>query len=205
MNKNDVQRFIDEWNDSIQIVYSITEEILRIIQMIDIEIERSKNKNENEFLLEIQPWFRIAIRSAIATIEAICYIFKQVTILVCDLRKKPLTLAEREKLLEKKQDKDGKFQTYYLKTKENIKFTLKKVYYAFDLPFEIKDHEGWKKLSNTIDIRHKVTHPKKKNDLDISPQIYRDAVEGFNWFGNKMKQLDKLFSLKFGPTGSQKH
>lgn len=133
MNKKNVQRFINEWNDTQQIVHTLTEEIKKVTQIIDIEIERLKNKSENEFLCEIQPWFRIVIRSTIATIEAICYQFKQVTILICDHRKKPLTPAQREKLTEKKQDEDGKLQNYYLETKENIKFALKKIYYAFDL------------------------------------------------------------------------
>ena len=161
------------------------------MKIIDIEIERLKNKNENELLCEIQPWLRIVIRSSIATIEAMCYKFKQVTILICDLQKKPLKPIEREKLIEKKQDEEGKLRNYYLGTKENIKFALKIIYYAFDLPFEIKEHEKWKKLLDTIDIRHKLTHPKKKADLDISPQQYNDASIGFNWFEKKIKELNK--------------
>ena len=204
MNIKNVQRFIDEWNDTLQIVYTLTEEIKKANQVVNIEIGRLKNKNENEFLREMQPWFRIVIRSTIATIEAICYKFKQVTILICDHRKKPLTPTEQEKLTEKKQDEDGKLRNYYLETKENIKFALKKIYYALDLRFEIEDHEGWKKLLDTIDIRHKLTHPKKKVDLDVSPQQYNNTTIGFNWFEKKIKELNKLSSLKFKLSGIQR-
>jgi len=199
MNKKNIQRFIDEWGDTLQIVHTLTEEIKKANQIVNIETERLRNKNENELLREMQPWFRIVIRSTIATIEAICYKFKQVTILICDYRKKPLTPTEREKLTEKKQDEDGKFRNYYPETKANIKFALKKIYYALDLHFEIEDHEGWKKLLDTIDIRHKLTHPKKKVNLDISPQQYNDASTGFCWFSKKIKELNKSSSLKFDP------
>jgi len=189
INIKNALRFINEWTDTQEMVNSLLDEIHKVIQVIDNEIERFKDKSEAEFLLELQPWFRIAIRSTIATLEAICYRFKHVTILICDHRGKTLTKNEREKLLEKKQDEGGKVQNYYLETTENIKFTLKMFYYAFDLSFEIKDHEGWKKLLNTIEIRHKLTHPKNKEDLYVSPQKYNDASIGFNWFE---KQLDGL-------------
>jgi len=118
MNKKNVQRFIDEWNDTIQMVDLLREEILKVTQIISIEIERLKNKSENEFLYEIQPWNRIVIRSTIGTIEASCYKFKQVTILICDHRKKLLTPIEREKLTEKNKTKMENCEIIILKQKK---------------------------------------------------------------------------------------
>jgi len=188
-----VSSFLDEFIDTVQMYDLLYEEISKIIKIVDTEILRCKDKTEAEFLHELHPWFRIMVRSVIATIEAICYKFKQLTILVCDQRKKTLSKNDREKLKEKKWDREGKLKNYYLESKENIKFTLKKIYYAFDLRFEIKDFEGWEKLSNTIDIRNKLTHPKKKEDLEISAQQYRDASVGFNWFRQKIEELVNQF------------
>jgi hypothetical protein len=191
MNKK--QRFIKEWIDTQQIVNCLVAEMLKIIELINSEAKRLEKQSETVFIREIQPWFRIEIRSVIATIEAICYKLKQVTVLICDQRNKSLTQAEREKLLEKKIDEHGKPKDYYLKTEENIKFTLKMIYYAFDLSFEIKDHEGWKKLRNTIKVRHKLTHPKNKKDLEIFLREYEDAEIGFNWFVRKIGELSSAW------------
>lgn len=67
------------------------------------------------------------------------------------------------------------------------------IYYAFDLSFEIKDHEGWKKLRNTIKVRHKLTHPKNKKDLEIFLREYEDAEIGFNWFVRKIGELSSAW------------
>lgn len=196
MDSKNIQKFIKEWNDTMNIVYMLTEEILKVTGTVNKEIGRLKNKNENEFINEIQPWFRIAIRSVIATIEAICYKLKQATIIICEQREKTLSPSEMEKLLEKKRDKNGKMKNYYLETRENIKFSLKMFFYVFDLPFTIKDHEGWKKLMDTVAKRHKLTHPKNKTDLEVSPKEYNDASIGFQWFSNSVRELNKLTELK---------
>ncbi len=175
MNDKNIKKFIKEWNDTNQIVYMLTEEILKVLSKVNEEVGRLKSKNEDELIYEIQPWFRIAIRSVIATIEAICYRFKQATIIICEQRNKTLSPSKIEKLLEKKCDKNGKMKNYYLETRKNIKFSLKMFFYTFDFPFEIKDHEGWKKLMDTVGMRHKLTHPKKKIDLEISPKQYNDV------------------------------
>jgi len=197
MYKKNFQRLLNESIDTIQIFDSLKKELDRIIDAIDFLNKRLKN--ENEFLREVQPWFRIAIRSTISMIEASCYKLKQFTILICDYRKKPLSPTDREKLIEKKQDENGKLRNYYLETKENIKFALKKIHYAYDLPFKINNHEGWQKLLNTIDIRNKLTHPKKKVDLDVSPQQYEDAIEGFGWFTKKIDELESKIPAKWKP------
>jgi len=196
MNKENINKFINEWIDTQDIVFSLTEEIKKVTKIVGHEIERLKNKSENEFIQEVQLWFRIAIRSTIATIEAICYKLKKTTILICDQRKKFLSSTELEKLTEKKQDEDGNLRNYYLETKENIKFSLKMIYYSFDVDFKIKDHESWKKLRDTVDIRHKLTHPKKKKDLDTTAQQYNDASVGFSWFVKKINELNKSSLVK---------
>lgn len=195
MSKENIRDFISEWQETVEMVYLLTEEVLKFSHLIDIEIEKLKNKSEREFLgeqeflNELQPWFRINIRSSITIIETICYKLKQNTILICEQRNKTLTPSELEKLMEKKRDRDGKLQNYYPKTQENIIFTLKKIYYAFDRSFEIKDHDGWRKLCESIEKRNKLTHPKKKDDLKATAQQYNDASVGFAWFTSRIKDL----------------
>ena len=193
---NNIQSFINEWSDTLQVFDILGKEIIKITQICNIEAKILENENEDNFLKEIQPWYRIAIRSIIATVEAICFKLKYTTVLICDQRKKLLTQEERDKLLEKKLDEQGELRDYYLKTRENIKLALKKFYYAFYLEFAIKNHEEWKKLCNTIGIRNKLTHQKKKNDLKISAQMYQDAAIGFKWFRDQIKELNNLIEEK---------
>jgi len=192
MNEGNFRKFLAAWAETVEMVYLLTEETLRINHLIDKEIERLKNKSEEEILNELKPWFRIVIRSSITTIEAICYRLKQNAILICSQREKSLSLPELGKLKEKKRDRDGRLRNYYLETKENIIFTLRINYYAVDSPFEIKDHEGWTKLCETIEVRNRLTHPKKKDDLDVSPQQFNYASIGFQWFMSRIEELSEL-------------
>jgi len=191
MKSKNVNDFIKEWNDTLEMLNDLRGEHSKIIQIIDIEMRKLENKPVQVFLSELNPWMRIAIRSIVATIEALCYKLKKTTILICDHKNKRLTSTERQKLIEVKRDKNGKLRNYYLKTDINVKFTLKMIYYSLDVDFEITDQAGWQNLKNTIEIRNRLTHPKYSNDLKVSTKEYQDAVQGFDWFDKHIKQLTK--------------
>ena len=81
---NNIQSFINEWSDTLQVFDILGKEIIKITQICNIEAKILENENEDNFLKEIQPWYRIAIRSIIATVEAICFKLKYTTVLICD-------------------------------------------------------------------------------------------------------------------------
>ncbi len=49
--------------------------------------------------------------------------------------------------------------------------------YALDF-----DHPGWSALLRIMEVRHRLTHPKKLDDLAVSDQEIEDAHRGFSWF-----------------------
>lgn len=160
-------------------------------KLVDKEIEDIKKSSPilDDRLLgaRLQPLMRIMTRNAFAAIEGLCYKTKNISLQLCDQRGIPVSQREREDILEKTINKDGKTVSHYPKTKDNIKLTLNILYRAFGFIFEITDHEEWKKLRVAIDIRNRITHPKTLNDMSISGAEYRDESEGFEWLTQNLK------------------
>jgi len=50
-------------------------------------------------------------------------------------------------------------------------------HYALDF-----NHPGWHALTRTLEVRHRLTHPKGLGDLEVSSRELSDAQRGFNWF-----------------------
>lgn len=44
------------------------------------------------------------------------------------------------------------------------------------------DHPGWIALLRTLDVRHRLTHPKSLDDLSVTDSEIEDAHRGFYWF-----------------------
>jgi hypothetical protein len=43
-------------------------------------------------------------------------------------------------------------------------------------------HAGWSLLKTSIDVRHRIVHPKSLNDLGVSDNEVKDALRAFCWF-----------------------
>ncbi len=44
------------------------------------------------------------------------------------------------------------------------------------------DHPGWSALLRSLDVRHRLTHPKTLEDLTVTDSETEDAHRGFYWF-----------------------
>jgi len=135
----------------------------------------------------------MAIRTCITIIDALCFRIKQATLATCKIRGKYLSVKDIEILSEVriKKAKKGKVKKIpkYTESKENIKFTFKKFAYAFDTHFEIKEDESWNFYRQTLEIRHRITHPKKIENLHVSARDYNTASKAFEWFGKCFGRL----------------
>lgn len=101
------------------------------------------------------------------------------------------SVKERGKLLERRV-KGGVVTSYtqYLKLEDSIPFTMK--CFArhmginnFNFPH---NSEGWEKMKSSISLRHRITHPKKVNDLHISIQEFENIVTAKVWFKEDVSQ-----------------
>jgi len=192
-----------EVTNAISLIELLLDDMEYSHKLVDKEIEDIKKSyaTMNDRLLEarLQPVLRIMTRTVFAAIEGLCYKTKNLSLHLCDHRGIPVTQTEREDVLEKTTNKDGKTINHYPETKENIKQTLNILYRAFGFKFEITEHEKWKKLCMAIDVRNRITHPKNLAEMEITGTDYRDESEGFEWFTQSWKGVLTLLKKSGNP------
>ncbi len=52
----------------------------------------------------------------------------------------------------------------------------------------LSDHR-WKAFSETIRIRHRITHPKLDSELEITDEDLTSIIDGWDWFNNMLRIL----------------
>lgn len=172
--------------DSVQVLSEIKKEFDILNGLIDNYPLKQINKNQYDQTL--QPLFRIYIRSAFASIEALCFNLKQISLLAHKRLGKTITKTDMEKFTEKRQNGTPK----YLKVEDNIKFTFEKLFDIGGQKFQIDKHEVEKKLKDPIRVRHRITHPKNISDLYISDEDFRLVKESLIWVMIQIKLFTKL-------------
>jgi len=154
-------------------------------------------------------WRRMVIRQALTYIDLMCYQMRTAAYMLSSFMKKKLT-EEQERFL-------TGFKTVYRKGKPE----KKRVSYIFlekckksitvcaeVLELKLEDNEDlvWAKFENTINIRHRLTHPENTSDLSVSEVEYYDAAQACHGFYiifskllDKLKTEIKLRPLKRPP------
>ncbi len=141
---------------------------------------------------------RALVRACWAHIEAITFGIKRITVTAAELGSEPLTANEHRFLLERSfvVDSSGqtKERTEFAESRENVKRTLKIACDKFKLEWSPNfGGDEWRQFSESLEIRHRVTHPTSRSDLDISEaevELHRDA---FLWFSGLFNTfLEKL-------------
>jgi hypothetical protein len=51
-------------------------------------------------------------------------------------------------------------------------------------PKQFFSDNGWNELGKSLKVRHRITHPKKPEDLDVSDEDLRSTSEGHRWLFN---------------------
>ena len=104
---------------------------------------------------------------------------------MCDGVGKHLSDEEREKLNEKKADGSNVF----MRTNENVKFSLKKLADAFGFTFRLKYGKEWCRFLRVAKKRNRLTHPKTKADLKITITEHNESAETLDWFNRTIKEF----------------
>ena len=134
-----------------------------------------------------QPLRRMFVRAYWSMIEGEVFCTKQLALRACELGDKSLSAEEHVFLSESRiiVDEEGaaSLKHAHIDTLSNLKQTLKIAASKFDLDWTPNfSTQGWEKLALSLELRHRITHPKATSELVVSESeldIHKDA---FAWF-----------------------
>ena len=145
-----------------------------------------------------QPLRRMFVRAYWSMIEGEVFCTKQFTLRACELGGKGLSAEERVFLSETRVVVDANgtevLKHVHVDTLSNLKETLKIAASKLEVDWSPNfGTQDWEKLSCSLDLRHRITHPKTITELTISDSeldIHKDAfawfLESFNEFQSSL-------------------
>ncbi|MBN7796294.1 hypothetical protein [Parahaliea mediterranea] len=123
---------------------------------------------------------RLTVRAIFAAIEGLFTVAKS------GMTSLPLNPAEASVLKEESYEVGERgnirIRTKYIPLERNLKAIVRivrRVRPAYELDF---NHPGWSSLVRALEVRHRLMHPKRLEDLSVSDSEMVDAQRGFNWF-----------------------
>lgn len=139
-------------------------------------------------------WRRMAIRTTFSTLDALCYYLKQITLRLSEMMKTELGEKQRAFLTGVITDKKtGKKKLFQVSILENVKGTFKEFAKLWGKKCYIaRDYNAWRQFCESIEIRHRITHPAKSSDLQITEDDYFKVGDSFEWFSLKFGELIAL-------------
>lgn len=136
---------------------------------------------------------RNLVRTTIALIDGFAFQLRQVTLATIE-NTGLLTDGDRAILREERYQLSSKGLP---EVKENYQKTLPMI--LFSLRVYAKNHgsdftpntslNGWNCLRQAVEIRDRVTHPKRLTDLDINDDVGQIFAEGVHWWDDMLGQL----------------
>ncbi len=78
----------------------------------------------------------------------------------------------------------------YQKLTRTVRFSFAALAKTYDADFTlVVGGSGWRCLKSTVEVRNRLLHPKKPEDLDLSDQEMKDGATGVDWFNNEVSRL----------------
>jgi hypothetical protein len=148
---------------------------------------------------------RALVRACWAHVDAVVFGLKRITLRAAELGSEPMSADEHKFLLERSfvVDSSGgaRKKTEYAETKDNVKRVLKLACTKFNLGWA-PDFSGkeWLEFGQSLELRHRVTHPKSRADLDIAPEEIELHRRSFLWFSGLFNTLLEKLNEKHGPS-----
>ena len=175
MNKNELshKKLTQYVQETLKMGYVFTRDVQKII-----------DKTEKARSAEIQFWFRLAVRTFIDYIDAL-------RLRLGFLANQIITLRGDEDKLRPRPKKE-----------KNLRFFFEELALAVQSTFEIKEDD--KHLEDYYDareVRRRLTHPRRLENLHVSMDEYLKARETYGWFDYCLKQINRQSSLSKKPRG----
>ncbi len=149
-----------------------------------------------------QPLRRMFVRAYWSMIEGEVFCLKQFTLRSCELGGKSLSAEEHVFLSESRAIVDEKgsalLKHVYVDTLSNLKQTLKISASKFELKWAPDfSTQGWKNISLSLELRHRITHPKTAAELTISDSELTTQKEAFAWFLETFNELQSSLLRRY--------
>ncbi|MBX3303031.1 MAG: Ppx/GppA family phosphatase [Nitrospira sp.] len=149
-----------------------------------------------------QPFRRMFVRACWALIEGEVFCLKQFTLRACELGGKSLSFSEHKLLSEVLMlwCDNGRVKREDVRESahENLKQTLKIATAKFELGWTPDfGNQSWEMLRRSLDLRHRVTHPKTAAELTISDDELDDHRKGVAWFLETVQKFQTIFQQKY--------
>jgi|KBSMisStandDraft_5_1062788.scaffolds.fasta_scaffold245469_2 hypothetical protein len=172
------------------------DEMLEVSGVLRQDIENLVAAYRNDW--SSQPLRRMFVRAYWSMIEGEVFCTKQFTLRACQLGDNSLSAEEHVFLSESRVivDEEGaaSLKHAHIDTLSNLKQTLKVAASKFDLDWAPNfSTQGWEKLALSLELRHRITHPKVAAELVVSESeldIHKDAfawfLEAFNEFQSSL-------------------
>ena len=181
----EIKRAIEEAKELDEIARILNADLTRVLDVSNDIIKRYKEKPDSRLLDEQETWIRLSIRLLFTTIEATCFKLKQFALIGHQIRNKLLDPEDIKKLTEK--NIDG--SPFFLPTADNLKYALKMAADSVDKKYQIEYGKEWGIFLKLLERLNRLTHPKKKSDLAVSPADQNDAADTGIWFGKILRGL----------------
>jgi len=145
-----------------------------------------------------QFWRRTTIRALAATVDGIIFALKQVALASAQLTGRPLSNGDAEFLAEKSLSPSGKvrmppFRDHF---KQAFKLFAKAHGTTCPTDFGLK---GFDALCETVELRHRVTHPKSFMTFCVSDDETKRAGVAIDWLSRELTQLLEASHSALGP------
>jgi hypothetical protein len=172
------------------------DEMLEVSGVLRQNIENLVAAYRNDW--SSQPLRRMFVRAYWSMIEGEVFCTKQFTLRACQLGDNSLSAEEHVFLSESRVivDEEGaaSLKHAHIDTLSNLNQTLKVAASKFDLDWAPNfSTQGWEKLDLSLELRHRITHPKVAAELVVSESeldIHKDAfawfLEAFNEFQSSL-------------------
>jgi len=144
---------------------------------------------------------RSFVRAVFAMIEGSIFNLKQMALNLSAHGRGSFSKAELVMLEEVSYDLDSKggaiTQTKFMKLPANIRFAFDAAARGFGVTYKLEvGSSGWANFRESIDIRNRITHPKKIDDLELSDTEVQKVVDTGTWFLECQRELFQQFVNK---------
>ena len=138
---------------------------------------------------------RTLVRSFFAQVEGEAFLRKRFALEQREGGDVEFSAAEFAILREEQYDLNNKgavrTQQKFLKLADNLRFSFRAFAKAFGSSYSLDvSGSGWQSFKNAIDIRNRITHPKRLSDLNITEDNMKDIFAAIDWY--KIESLGLL-------------
>lgn len=130
---------------------------------------------------------RSAIRSVFALLEGVTYFMKQTLLKEVDPY---LDDYSRKVFKEERVDAAGNVHPFFPKPAENLRVFLEVVAFWDRSTWTLNTQDkGWQAYCELIEVRHRLMHPKKVEDLAVTFDLVEKAMDVEAWYKDTLTEI----------------